>query len=85
MQEWGVDRLATRTQAVARTIVKTHDLLGPLDSDVEHPITLREPFRCRFSRPCRQRLSIGAKDRRHFGIGNASRLAVAVDDPPTKP
>src|SRR6476661_7449042 len=66
------------------TIVKAHDLLDPLDSDVEHAVMFGERLDI-VPTARRQRLSVGSKDRRHFGVGNASRSAVTVDDPPAKP
>jgi hypothetical protein len=75
-----VNRLASREQPVA-TVIKPHNLLGPLYADVEHSIAFSEGFgivpAARGQRP-----AIGSKHRCDFGVGDSGRPAITIDKPP---
>ena len=78
-----IDRLPACTETVA-AVIEAHDLLGALYADVKDAVALSERLdvvpAARGERP-----SVRTENWRHFGVGDADRFAVAIDDAATQP
>ena len=77
------DRLTARQQAVL-AVVEAHDLVHPLDADIERAAVLGERFGV-VPAPRRERLAVRTEDRRHLGVGDAGRPVAVVDDAAAQP
>jgi hypothetical protein len=75
--------LSTRTQAVA-PVVKAYDLLYPLDANVKRAVAFGEGLGI-VPATRAERLAVGVKDRRDFGLGNAHRFSVTIGNAATQP
>ncbi len=77
------DRHTARQQAVL-AIVKAHDLVDALDSDIKHAAVLRERFRVEPAMRG-ERFAIAIEHRRGFDFGDAVEAAIAIQHAAAKP